>query len=352
MNVELIAHNYYGSNNAQIYLPQSMEPRADQFQGEFYDKLAEIAGRVCYDSFGIGRSSIEYHRHVQEVKHLSVYEHCVLTLAWPAPASDAEWLQLVNMPSIRAKMYDDDQLRLTLNLRHILEWPGGAPHWLHALGHAVAPYTFQHISLSDKLRRGVKEVILQPETDDELWISFLLTGSRGFSHEQVRHGDRTAISQRSTRYCDEGSSVYEIHPLLQQYLNDVDDPLGMMIADNEHQTKAVYSQVNAALTDYLAEKGIPRAIARKQARGAARGELCNRLSTQVVFSASYTQWLHMINLRMTNAADAEIRVIYNEIHRMLCNLIHELNSNRSDNDQFTTPPSFYRAYDGIGYVVR
>jgi len=42
------------------------------------EKIAEIAGRTCYMSFGKGRkSNEEYLRHIKEVKHGSVTEHAV-----------------------------------------------------------------------------------------------------------------------------------------------------------------------------------------------------------------------------------------------------------------------------------
>jgi thymidylate synthase (FAD) len=44
------------------------------------ERIAEIAGRICYMSFGKGRkSNREYLRHIMEVKHGSVLEHAVYT---------------------------------------------------------------------------------------------------------------------------------------------------------------------------------------------------------------------------------------------------------------------------------
>jgi thymidylate synthase (FAD) len=45
------------------------------------EEIAEIAGRICYLSFGKGRkSNEEYLRHIKEVRHGSVTEHAVYTL--------------------------------------------------------------------------------------------------------------------------------------------------------------------------------------------------------------------------------------------------------------------------------
>ena len=38
-------------------------------------RLIECAGRTCYDSYGAGRGSAEYHKHIKEVGHGSVTEH-------------------------------------------------------------------------------------------------------------------------------------------------------------------------------------------------------------------------------------------------------------------------------------
>jgi hypothetical protein len=46
-----------GSN---VVIPQEMGvPRADQMQGTTMERLAELAGRVCYDSLGSGRPSFD-----------------------------------------------------------------------------------------------------------------------------------------------------------------------------------------------------------------------------------------------------------------------------------------------------
>ena len=51
------------------------KPRSDQDQGTDAERLIEAAGRVCYDSYGKGRNSEQYHEHLEEVGHGSVTEH-------------------------------------------------------------------------------------------------------------------------------------------------------------------------------------------------------------------------------------------------------------------------------------
>lgn len=46
-----------------------------QDRGMNPERLIEFAGRICYESFGTGRSSKDFHAHLAEVGHGSVLEH-------------------------------------------------------------------------------------------------------------------------------------------------------------------------------------------------------------------------------------------------------------------------------------
>lgn len=50
-----------------------------QDRGKPMERLIECAGRACYDSYGKGRSSDEYHKHILEVGHGSVLAHACLS---------------------------------------------------------------------------------------------------------------------------------------------------------------------------------------------------------------------------------------------------------------------------------
>lgn len=57
-------------------LPEEMGvPREDQLLGSDASKIIETAGRTCYDSFGKGRNSSDYSKHILESGHGSVLEH-------------------------------------------------------------------------------------------------------------------------------------------------------------------------------------------------------------------------------------------------------------------------------------
>ncbi len=138
----------------------------------------------------------------------------------------------------------------------------------------------------------------------------------GNSHEQVRHGDWTAISQRSTRYVDESGSPWVRHPLLAKYIDTLDEQTEQdfvqVLDDTIEHCGKTYDEIVARLQPWCLEniEGITKLGARKQGRGAARGFLGNALTTEMIFSASAAQWAWMIGQRASRFADAEIREIY------------------------------------------
>lgn len=60
------------SQMVPLVIPGASLGQNDGTDGE---RLIEFAGRICYDSYGRGRSSVNFHKHIQEVGHGSVTEH-------------------------------------------------------------------------------------------------------------------------------------------------------------------------------------------------------------------------------------------------------------------------------------
>lgn len=305
-------------------------PAPGQMQGTTLERLAELAGRECYDSLGRGRSSADFHRHILDVGHLSIYEHCPFTVAIPGIAKDPdELLAFANRPGVYMRVGDfGDYLRVSMNLRVLLDWhrwrpPHGDPRPLPAalqdVGHRLAPRLFAAAPASAMV--GGLLPIVAPVDDEERWITLRLVGSRGFSHELVRHGDRTAISQRSTRYVDESESEWVVHPLIRA-ANAAAAAAG---APTSHvwrarfvrEAQALYRDSVATCEAFLLGEDVDKGTARKQARGAARGWLGNALRTSLLFSASVAQWQRMLRMRCHPAADAEIREVFAAVLRVL-----------------------------------
>jgi thymidylate synthase ThyX len=338
---------------------------AGQDQGTLLEVLCEMAGRCCYDSYGRGRNSADFHKHILEVGHLSVLEHAAFTVRIEASADTiCSWaLVLLNRPCVHVEIGAvgplSDQysfLEVTVNLRHVLEWDRhvqqdrfgrNADHKNRALGrilrhhaHSLAP---QIVSAGDPLVADeVCNALVEPTREDQQWVTMLLTGSRGFSHELVRHGDWTAISQRSTRYVDESESPWVEHPLEQAYNDENGEqhyPSGdRVIVDAQNRYKLVVRE----LEPWLIARGVDKVSARKQARGAARGYLGNALYTEVVFSANIRQWKLMLRQRFSPFADAEIREVFRQV-------LMELKRSRyaSSFEGWGEKP----APDGIGHVL-
>lgn len=206
----------------ELFLPEEMgTPRADQLQGTIGEKLSEAAGRICYDSCGTGRSSKDFHPHILGVGHFSVYEHHPLTIRWNPDASmisvkDFLWA-CANRPGLWIEP-EGYRLRLTFNPRVVLDWAGWNPLWQKTestdfVGKLLRYHAEQQWPQitpclahwdSTLLARVQNETeLVEPYHDEEKWISIYFSFSRGASHEQVRHGDRSAISQR----CLSGDSI-------------------------------------------------------------------------------------------------------------------------------------------------
>lgn len=336
-----------------IAIPPAMgQPRSDQLQGTVREQLSELCGRVCYDSLGTGRDSAKYHQHIREVTHYSTVEAAAFTieLTMESRATREQVANLfLNRPSLWVDLrHDGDggRIRATLNLRHLVDWEKHSVsaargrmalalllgRFLGSAAHDMAPAILGETVLTDKQvteaadHLGIVAALVdEPETDEEKWISVWVQGSRGFSHELVRHGDWTAISQRSTRYVDESESPWVMHPLIEVFLrekgdawgsSDVNDPRFLM-QHTYGSARSTYDRLVPQLQDWLLSKGVDKGTARKQARGAARGFLGNALETQVIFSASVAEWRHVMNMRASGAADAEIREVACKVLRLL-----------------------------------
>lgn len=243
LQVEIIAR-------PQLALTEDMVEAAkpDQLKGTDGERLVEVAGRICYDSLGKGRSSGAFHEHILDVGHGSVEEH--------------------------------------------------------------AQYSFR-IS-------GV---------------------SRALTHELVRHRVGVAISQRSTRYVDESDADVVVHPAM--LLEGITGISNVAWPRAIQACRDAYLAMVIDVEACLLFRGVDKATARKQARGAARLILPNGIETELIWSANIRTLRHVIELRASDGADAEIR----ELGIALLRLMQR------------EAPAYFRyeiapAADGIGEVVK
>lgn len=343
-----------------------------------------VACGNCYDSLGAAksRSSKDYHPHIREVKHTSVNGHHHFTVAIPVgPAMNyspktvvAIYQALMNRPGIWLNTRNPEFIRVTTNLRAVTEWhkwskrneryyDGTAMQAvevvgtvLNRAGKKVAPQIVTDTIESGLQYLGIRDnsTLVEPEDDSERWITLYVEGSRGFSHELVRHGYQTGISQRSTRYVDEDESPWVMHPLIQEFLIDeTQNPEDRakakdVIAEAELAGKKCYGTLVKILQPFaksrIKDDPYAASTARKQARGASRGYLGNALKTAIIFSAAVEEWKWILGQRAANAADGEIRCEFSQ------EVIPELKKSRyaASFAGFEVEP----AVDGVGYALK
>jgi thymidylate synthase (FAD) len=140
----------------------------------------------------------------------------------------------------------------------------------------------------------------------------LLEGiSRSCTHELVRHRAGFGYSQLSQRYVDESRAAYVMPPAIQ---------------GSEALEREWTAQMEAAQAAYVrAVEGLmgqyawveDRVHRRKMAREAARSVLPNATETKIVVSGNVRAWRTMLELRLGEGAEMEIRRLAVAILRAL-----------------------------------
>src|SRR6185312_11404840 len=125
--------------------------------------------------------------------------------------------------------------------------------------------------------------------------------SRSCSHELVRHRAGFGYSQLSQRYVDESHAAFVMPPAIQ-------GDAGLEARWTEQVTAAQAAYV--AAVEGLMEKHAwveDRTHRRKMAREAARSVLPNATEVKIVVSANVRAWRTMLELRLGEGAELEIR---------------------------------------------
>ncbi|HEU5171769.1 MAG TPA: FAD-dependent thymidylate synthase [Gemmatimonadales bacterium] len=125
--------------------------------------------------------------------------------------------------------------------------------------------------------------------------------SRSCSHELVRHRAGFGYSQLSQRYVDESNAAFVMPPAIQG-----DTALEAAWLEQVRAAQAAY----VAAVERLMEKYAwveDRIHRRKMAREAARSVLPNATEVKIVVSANVRAWRTMLELRLAEGAEQEIR---------------------------------------------
>lgn len=141
--------------------------------------------------------------------------------------------------------------------------------------------------------------------------TFLFEGiSRALTHELVRHR-HFSYSQLSQRYVDESDVGFVLPPEIEEGTAAFDVWKRACEAALE-QYRALLAEVENLVQDE------PKAtLRRKRARQAARSVLPNATETKIVVTGNARAWRHFIELRASDAAEAEIRRLAIEVLQVL-----------------------------------
>ncbi len=161
--------------------------------------------------------------------------------------------------------------------------------------------------------------------------------SRSLTHELVRHRAGFGYSQLSQRYVDESDAAFVVPPAIQG-----DAPLEAAWLEQITAAQAAY----VSAVDHLMERFAwveSRVHRRKMAREAARSLLPNATETKIVVSANIRAWRTLLELRLGEGAEREIR-------RMAARVLEVL---RAEAPAFFSDFELYDAADGerAGRVV-
>ncbi len=186
--------------------------------------------------------------------------------------------------------------------------------------------------LENILRQGHGSVF-----EHAVYVVLIEGVSRSLTHELVRHRAGFGYSQLSQRYVDESQAAFVMPPAIQ---GDAD--LEAAWQGQVTQAQTAYVAAVAQLMeryDWVTD----RVHRRKLAREAARSVLPNATETKIVVSGNVRAWRTMLELRLGEGAEREIRRCAVEVLRVL----------RGEAPALFTDFEIYRAADGAeaGRVV-
>jgi thymidylate synthase (FAD) len=130
--------------------------------------------------------------------------------------------------------------------------------------------------------------------------------SRVLTHELVRHRAGSAFSQESLRYVRIADIGFRVPPAL--------EPLREQVLSIVEQLEQI--QITGAKTLGMNEWGVPFEV-KKQVTSALRRLAPMGISTDIVWSANARTLRHVIELRTALGAEEELRLVFNQIGRIM-----------------------------------
>lgn len=141
--------------------------------------------------------------------------------------------------------------------------------------------------------------------------TFLFEGvSRALTHELVRHR-HLSYSQLSQRYVDESDVAFVLPPEIA-----AEGAAFELFKQSCERSLEDYRKLLAQIEEQVKDE--PSAtLRRKRARQTARSLLPNAAETKIVVTGNARAWRHFIELRASESAEAEIRVLAVKVLRAL-----------------------------------
>jgi thymidylate synthase (FAD) len=130
--------------------------------------------------------------------------------------------------------------------------------------------------------------------------------SRVFTHELVRHRAGSAFSQESLRYVRLADIGFRVPPALEPVREQV-----LAIVEQLEEF-----QVSAAKELGIDEEGVPFHV-KKEVTSALRRLAPIGLSTDIVWTANARTLRHVIEMRTADGAEEELRLVFDEIARIM-----------------------------------
>lgn len=322
--------------NGKLVLPKEEFTKAPhKLTGSRHENLMEVAGRVCYDSFGDtgGRPSKEYLEHIVESKHTSVLGHSIVRIIVKDYDLLSNWCAVFSSsPGWYLSIAADDSKRaiLTANIRFLereidstRSMAQSIPRniittdtfvTLYKIGREQAPHILtQEFDDYQILHGNIYETVTYDRKFSKEhfpilnynWYAFEVECSRSTSHELIRHSFESAISQRSTRYVNEVDD--------NGYFTFLHHPFEEIDSSHIEFVKFIgkkYNSVKNSVLEKLKTKPISDFAKIKQARAAASRYIPHGLRTKLVYSVSERQLKEVIKQRnIQYVADEEIKIV-------------------------------------------
>jgi thymidylate synthase (FAD) len=138
------------------------------------------------------------------------------------------------------------------------------------------------------------------------WSFALRNVSRVFTHELVRHRAGSAFSQESLRYVRLTDIGFRVPPAL--------EPIREQVVSIVEQLEEL--QVSAAGELGIDQEGVPFHV-KKEVTSALRRLAPIGLSTDIVWTANARTLRHVIEMRTADGAEEELRLVFDQIARVM-----------------------------------